>query len=68
MSNFEKSIKEIREFVMDEAISSNQFYLRAKISTNVIWEIRRGKRDFENLSLKTLRKIHNFMLEIKAGK
>ncbi|WP_049164666.1 helix-turn-helix domain-containing protein [Ligilactobacillus salivarius] len=53
-------IERIRNKVMDSKYSAYDIQKKTGVSTSTIYDLRRGKRDFENLTVKIVKKLDEY--------
>ena len=53
-------IERIRNKVMDSKYSAYDIQKKTGVSTSTIYDLRRGKRDFDNLTVKIVKKLDEY--------
>lgn len=53
-------IEGIRNKVMDSKYSAYDIQKKTGVSTSTIYDLRRGKRDFDNLTVKIIKKLDEY--------
>ena len=53
-------IERIRNKVMDSKYSAYNIHKKTGVSTSTIYDLRRGKRNFENLTVKIVKKLDEY--------
>ena len=53
-------IERIRNKVMDSKYSAYDIQKKTGVSTSTIYDLRRGKRDFDNLTVKIIKKLDEY--------
>ena len=53
-------IERIRNKVMDSKYSAYDIQKKTGVSTSTIYDLRKGKRDFDNLTVKIIKKLDEY--------
>lgn len=53
-------IDEIKNKVMDSKYSAYDIQKKTGVSTSTIYDLRKGKRDFDNLTVKIIKKLDEY--------